>query len=156
MSSKKLLSLVLGKHSDSEAHLVGPQKHISRIAFTLKVIAIKSVYSLAQSCQSIYLSQLCGQIVRIANGYVAMGSFLTEISEMSKRLWFHQGGMSRSTGGGWDDATKHQGRRCHKISQEPWHAPAALMAKPDVTRQPGRQGRSRWDQMALKLVLKGK
>ena len=40
MSSKKLLSLVLGKHSDSEAHLVGPQKHISRIAFTLKVIAI--------------------------------------------------------------------------------------------------------------------
>ena len=28
MSSKKLLSLVLGKHSDSEAHLVGPQKHI--------------------------------------------------------------------------------------------------------------------------------
>ena len=57
---------------------------------------------------------------------------------------------------GWDDATKHQGRRCHKISQEPWHAPAALMAKPDVTRQPGRQGRSRWDQMALKLVLKGK
>ena len=74
-----------------------------------------------------------------------MGSFLTEISEMSKRLWFHQGGMSRRDGGGgwddanskqgWDDATKHQGRRCHKISQEPWHAPAALMAKPDVTRQ---------------------
>ena len=115
------------------------------------------MYSLAQSCQSIYLSQLCGQIVWIANGYVAMGSFLTEISEMSKRLWFHQGGMSRRDGGGgWDDATKHQGRRCHKISQEPWHAPAALMAKPDVTRQPGRQGRSRWDQMALKLVLKGK
>ena len=93
------------------------------------------MYSLAQSCQSIYLSQLCGQIVWIANGYVAMGSFLTETSDLSKRLWFHQGGMSRSTGGGWDDATKHQGRRCHKISQEPWHAPAALMAKPDVTRQ---------------------
>ena len=124
------------------------------------------MYSLAQSCQSIYLSQLCGQIVRIANGYVAMGSFLTEISEMSKRLWFHQGGMSRRDGGGgwddanskqgWDDATKHQGRRCHKISQEPWHAPAALMAKPDVTRQAAWQGRSRWGQMALKLVLKGK